>query len=88
MSSSYRYNTVKEYTATLKSFSDVYFTKMEKYKRRITAIDITVYSVSGVLAGTGIILSSVTMVAANVVPIVLSAVTTFGGVITAITKNI
>ena len=87
-SSSYRDNTVKDYSATLKSLSDVYFTKMKKYQRRITAIDVTVYSVIGVLAGTGIILSSVTMMAPIVVPIVLSAATTIGGVITAITKKI
>ena len=87
MSPSYRNNTVKEYTATLKLLSDVYFTKMKKYRRRITAIDITVYTVSNVSEGTGIILSSVTMIASIVVPVVLSAVTTIGGVITAITKK-
>ena len=54
----------------------------------MTIIDIIVYSVSGVLTGTGIILSSVTTVAPLVVPIVISAVATIGGVITAITKKI
>ena len=87
-SSCYRYNTAKEYTATLKSLSDVYHTKLKKYRRRITAIDITVYSVSGMLASAGVVLSSVTMIAPIVVPIVLSAVTTIAGVITAITKKI
>ena len=46
------------------------------------------YSVSGVLAGTGIILSSVTMTAPIVVPVVISAVAEIGRVITAITKKI
>ena len=88
MSSNYRYNTVHEYATTLKSLQRVYFIKMKKYRRRITIIDITVYSISGVLAGTGIILSSVIMIAPIVVPAVISTVATISGVITAITKKI
>ena len=46
------------------------------------------YSVSGVMAGTGIILSSVTMIALVTVPICKSVVTTIAGVTTAITKQL
>ena len=48
----------------------------------------SVYSVSGVMAGAGIILSSVTMIAPIAVPIAISAVTTLAGVATAITKKL
>ena len=46
------------------------------------------YSVSGVMAGAGIILSSVTMIASVAVPICISAATTIAGVATAITKKL
>ena len=75
-SSQYRYDTVKEFLTKLKTLTDEYEIKIKKYRRRITAIDVTVYSVSGILAGAGIILSSVTMIAPIAVPIAISAVTT------------
>ncbi len=84
----FRYNTVKEYSTKLKSLSDQYQIKIKKYRRRITAIDVTVYSVSGLLAGAGIILSSVTMIAPIAVPIAISALSTVIGISTAITKKI
>jgi len=84
----YRYNTVMEYSASLKSLSEQFQTKIKKYKRRITVIDITVYSLSGVLASAGIILSSVTMIAPVAVPIAISTITTLAGITTAITKKI
>jgi hypothetical protein len=87
-SSQYRYDTVKEFLSKLKTLTDEYEIKIKKYRRRITAIDVTVYSVSGILAGAGIILSSVTMIAPIAVPIAISAVTTFAGIANAITKKI
>ncbi len=84
----FRYDTVKEYSAKLKTLSDEYQIKIKKYRRRITAIDVTVYSVSGLLAGAGIILSSVTMIAPIAVPIAISAITTVAGISTAITKKV
>jgi hypothetical protein len=72
----------------LKSLSEQYQEKIKKYKRRITAIDVTVYSISGVLASAGIILSSVTMIAPIAVPITISAISTIAGVACAITKKI
>ncbi len=87
-SSQYRYDTVKEFLTKLKTLIDEYEIKIKKYRRRITAIDVTVYSVSGIMAGAGIILSSVTMVAPIAVPIAISAVTTFAGIANAITKKI
>ncbi len=84
----YRYDTVKEYSAKLKTLANEYQIKIKKYRRRITAIDGTVYSVSGLLAGAGIILSSVTMIAPVAVPIVISAITTVACISTAITKKI
>ena len=44
----YRYDTVKEFSANLKSLSERYREKIKKYRRNVTIIDITVYSVSGV----------------------------------------
>ena len=87
MPSQYRYDTVNEFSTKLKTLASEYAAKIKKYRRRITAIDITVYSMGGVMAGTGIILSSVTMIAPIVVPIAISAVTTIAGVATAITKK-
>ncbi len=87
-SSQYRYDTVKEFLTKLKTLTDEYEIKIKKYRRRITAIDVTVYSVSGIMAGAGIILSSVTMIAPIAVPIAISAVTTIAGVATAITKKL
>ena len=87
-SSQYRYDAVKEFSMKLKTLADEYAMKIKKYRRRITAIDVTVYSVSGVMAGAGIILSSVTMIAPIAVPIAISAVTTIAGVATAITKKL
>ena len=84
----YRYDTIKEYSASLKSLSEQYQAKIKKYRRRITAIDVTVYSISGVLASAGIILSSVTMIAPVTVPIAISTITTLAGITTAITKKI
>ena len=46
------------------------------------------YSVSGVMAGDDIILSSVAMIAPIAVPIAISAMTTIAGVATAITKKL
>ena len=83
----YRYDTIKEYTTTLKSLSEQYQTKIKKYRRRITAIDVTVYSIYCVLASAGIILSSVTMIAPVAVPIAISAIATLAGMTTAITKQ-
>ena len=79
---------MREYAASLKSLSEQYHAKMKKYNRRITAIDVTVYSVPRLLAGAGIILSSVTMIAPIAVPIALSAITTLAGVTTAVTAKI
>ena len=85
----YRYDTVRKLSMKLKTLAEEYQTKiLKKYRRRITVIDVTVYSVSGVMAGTGIIISSVTMIAPVAVPIVISAVTTIAGVATAITKKL
>jgi len=72
----------------LKTLADEYEIKIKKYRRRITAIDVAVYSVSGVMAGVGIILSLVTMIAPIAVPIAISVVTTLAGVATAITKKL
>ena len=88
MSSNYRYNTIHEYATTLKSLQNEYLAKIKKYRRRITVIDIIVYSVSGVLTGTGIILSSVITITPVVGSACISAIATIGGVITAITKKI
>ena len=79
-SSQYRYDTVKEFSMKLKTLAEEYAIKIKKYRSRITIIDVTVYSVSGIMAGTGIILSSV--------PIAISALTTIAGVATAITKKL
>lgn len=87
-SSQYRYDTVKEFSMKLKTLAEEYTIKIKKYRRRITVIDVTVYSVSGIMAGTGIILSSVTMIAPIAVPIAISALTTIAGVATAITKKL
>jgi hypothetical protein len=86
--SQYRYDTVKEFSTKLKTLAEEYAIKIKKYRRRITVIDVTVYTVSGVMAGAGIILSSVTMIAPIAVPIAISTVTTFAGVATAITKKL
>jgi hypothetical protein len=72
--SQYHYDTVKEFQTKLELLSDEYCAKIKKYQRRITVINVTVYSVSGVMAGAGIILSSVTMIAPVAVPICISAV--------------
>ena len=87
-SSQYRYDTVKEFSMKLKTLAEEFAIKIKKYRRRITVIDVTVYSVSGIMAGTGIILSSVTMIAPIAVPIAISALTTIAGVATAITKKL
>ncbi len=84
----FRYDTVKEYSAKLKTLADEYQVKIKKYRRRITAIDVAVYSVSGLLAGAGFILSSVTVIAPIAVPIAISAITTVAGISTAITKKL
>jgi hypothetical protein len=84
----YRYDTVREFSTKLKTLADEYIIKIKKYRRRITAIDVIVYSVSGVMAEAGIILSSVTMIAPIAVPIAISAITTIAGVATAITKKL
>ena len=86
--SHYRYNTAREYTADLKTRLEQYDKKIKKYHRRITAIDVAVYSMSGIMAGAGVLLSSVTMIAPVAVPIAISAVTTIAGVATAITKKL
>jgi hypothetical protein len=86
--SQYRYDTVREFSMKLKTLAEEYQVKIKKYQRRITVIDVTVYSVSGVMAGAGIILSSVTMIASVAVPICISAATTIAGVATAITKKL
>jgi hypothetical protein len=86
--SQYHYDTVKEFSTKLKTLAEEYAIKIKKYRRRITVIDVTVYTVSGVMAGAGIILSSVTMIAPIAVPIAISTVTTFAGVATAITKKL
>ncbi len=88
VASNFRYDTVKEFSMKLKTLADEYAIKIKKYRRRITAIDVTVYSVSGIMAGTGIILSSVAMIAPIAVPIAISAVTTIAGVANAITKKL
>jgi len=85
--SQYRYDTVKEFSIKLKTLAEEYSMKIKKYRRRITVIDVTVYSVSGVMAGAGIILSSVAMIAPIAVPIAISVVTTIAGVATAFTKK-
>jgi len=87
-SSRYRYDTIQEYNSTLKTLTEQYRVKLKKYQRRITAIDVTVYSISGVLASAGIILSSVTMTAPVVVPVIISSLATLAGVATAVTKKI
>ena len=84
----YRYDTAREYAADLKERSEQYYQQIKKYNRRITAIDVAVYSVSGVMAGAGIVLSSVTMIAPIAVPIAISAVTTLAGIATAITRRL
>ena len=86
--SQYRYDTITKFSMELKALAEGYAIKIKKYRRRITVIDVTVYSVSGVMAGTGIILSSVTMIAPIAVPIAISAVTTIAGVANAITKKL
>ena len=86
--SQYRYDTITKFSTELKALAEEYAIKIKKYRRRITAIDVAVYSVSGIMAGTGIILSSVTMIAPIAVPIAISAVTTIAGVANAITKKL
>ena len=84
----YRFDTVKEFSTNLNLLSSRYREKIKKYQRRITAIDVTVYSISGVMASAGVILSTVTMMAPIAVPIAISAATTIAGVATAITKKL
>ena len=84
----YRFNTVKEFSANSKTLSEQYRVKIKKYRRKITTIDVAVYSVSGIVAGAGVILSTVTMMAPIAVPIAISAATTIAGVANAITKKI
>ena len=86
-SSQYRYDTVKEFQHKLQTLIEQYSVKKKKYQRRISIIDVAVYSASGVIAGAGIILSSVTMVAPIVVPICISAAATVTGIFTGITKK-
>jgi hypothetical protein len=87
-SQQYRYDQVREFQTKLSSQCEEYQIKIKKYQRRITAVDITVYSVSGVITAAGIILSSVTMIAPVVVPIAISAVATIAGILTGITKKL
>ena len=83
-----RYDQVREFQNRLKTLTEEYQIKIKKYRRRITAIDVIMYSVSSVLTGAGIILASVTMIAPVVVPICISAVATIGGISTGIAKKI
>jgi len=87
-SSQYRYDTVKEFQQKLQLLADEFSVKKKKYQRRVSAIDIAVYSISGVIAGAGIVLSSVTMTAPIAIPICISAVTTLAGIITGVTKKL
>ena len=84
-SSQYRYDTVREFQTNIRTLADEYGTKIKKYRRRINIIDVTVYSVSGVITGAGFILSSVTMVATIAVPIRISAASPIAGVVSIIT---
>jgi hypothetical protein len=86
--SRYRYDTARVYANDLRTRLQRYDGKMKKYRRRVTAIDVAVYSVSGVMAGAGIVLSSVTMIAPIAIPIAISAATTVAGVATGITKKL
>jgi len=54
----------------------------------MVVIDIIVYSVSAVIAGTGLLLSTITMTAPAVVTIVVSTSTTIAGILSIIAKKI
>ena len=84
----YRCNQICKRLTKLNNFIDYYNTKIKKYKRRIVVIDVVVYSVSAVIAGTGLLLSTLTMTAPTVITIIVSASTTIAGVLGIIAKKI
>lgn len=85
----YRYNQVREWQSELKKVIDVYTLKVKKYRRRITVLDVLVYSVSAVVASTGVVLSAITPVTAVVTAtICVSTSTTIAGVFGIIAKKI
>ena len=84
----HRYAQVCECQTKLKNIIDDYTIKVKKYRRRMVVIDIMVYSVSAVIAGTGLLLSTITMTAPAVVTIIVSTATTCAGIFSIISKKI
>lgn len=85
----YRYNQVREWQSALKTIIDKYTIKVKKYKRRVVVLDVMVYSVSAVVASTGVVLSALTPVTAvAVITICVASSTTIAGVFSIIAKKI
>jgi len=84
----HRYNQACECLTKLKNTIDHYTVKVKKYRRRMVVIDIVVYSVSAVVAGSGLILSTLTMTAPAIITIIVSTSTTIAGIFSIIAKKI
>ncbi len=83
----HRYNQACKCQIELKNIIDEYTLKVKKCRRRIVVIYIVVYSVSAVVAGTGLLLSTLTMTAPAVLTIIVST-TTCAGILSIIAKKI
>ncbi len=84
----HRYNQACEYLTKLKNTIDEYTVKAQKYRRRMVVIDIIVYSVSAIVTGSGLILSTLTMTAPAIMTIIVSTSTTIAGIFSIIAKKI
>ena len=87
-SQQYRSNLIGGFQTKLEILVNRYREKTKKYRKRINIIDVAMYSVSGVVMGAGVILSSVVMIAPIAVPICISAIATISGVVSIITKKV
>ncbi len=84
----HRYNQAFEWLTKLKHTIDHYTIKVKKYRRRMVVIDIVVYSVSAIVAGSGLILLTFTMTATAIITIIVSTSTTIAGIFSIIAKKI
>ncbi len=84
----HRYNQTCKCQTELKIIIDDYTLKVKKYRRCMVVIDIVVYSVSAVVAGTGLLLSTLTMTAPAFLTIIVSTTTTCAGILSIIAKKI
>ena len=82
-SNQYRYDTVKEYQQKIQILIDKFSAKKESLYQIVSAIDITVYIISCILAGIGIILTSVVTS-----QIAIGGIAVLSNVIMAITKRL